>query len=114
MGKVVYNACYGGFGLSEQATKMLAEKKGLTLYEKEDKLGYVTKYTDPDCTEYFSMLNIERHDPDLVAVVEMLGDEANGFCSKLHIAEVASPYHIDEYDGYESVVEPEDIFWKYA
>lgn len=32
MAKVVYSACYGGFGLSDAAVRRYAEIKGLTLY----------------------------------------------------------------------------------
>lgn len=84
--KVVYNACYGGFNLSEKARKLLNELKG----EKVD-------YRD-----------LPRHDKDLVAVVEELGSEANGLCASLRIATINSDrYRISEYDGWESVVTPE-------
>jgi hypothetical protein len=36
MAKVVYNACYGGFGLSEKAIRRYAEIKGITLYQETD------------------------------------------------------------------------------
>ena len=32
MTKIVYNACHGGFGLSEVAIRPYAEIKGITLY----------------------------------------------------------------------------------
>tara|TARA_Y100001951_G_scaffold32446_1_gene25528 strand:+ start:769 stop:1029 length:261 start_codon:yes stop_codon:yes gene_type:complete len=85
MRKVVYNACYGGFGLSEEAL---------------EKLGI--KY----CWD------IKRHDPKLVAVVEELGPEKAGTrFSELKVVEVKGKYFIDEYDGFEAVVEPQDIEW---
>ena len=89
MYKVVYNACYGGFGLSEEAIQYLKDKHGLNPNEE-----------------------FERHDKRLVDVVEALGDKANGFCAKLAIAEIESRmYRIDEYDGYESVEAPDSYEW---
>ena len=86
MNKVVYNACYGGFGLSEKARKLLNELKG-------------------EEVDYYDLL---RHDKDLVAVVEELGSEANGDYSDLKIATINSDrYRISEYDGWESIVTPE-------
>ena len=53
-----------------------------------------------------------RHDPELVKTVEDLGREANGSHAHLRIKELrGSRYIIDEYDGYERVVEPDDIKW---
>ena len=85
--KVVYNACYGGFGLSDKAIQLYNKKSGSVL----------AKYDYP-----------ERNDKYLVEVVEELGKLADGFCSKLRIKEIpdGASYEIDEYDGYESVVPP--------
>lgn len=51
--------------------------------------------------------DIERTDPDLVAVVEQLGKDANGQCAKLEVIEIPDgiDYEIDEYDGIESIHE---------
>jgi hypothetical protein len=59
---------------------------------------------------------IDRADPALAQVVEELGDKANGMCAKLSIYEVPAGerYRIDEYDGYESVMQPGDYEWKKA
>lgn len=87
--KVVYNSCYGGFGLSEQAWEWLRER-GET---RDD-------------------WSIPRHSPRLVECVETLGQEAWGPYASLHVAEVAgNRYKINEYDGSETVVEPHDIRW---
>lgn len=86
--KVVYNNCHGGFNLSEKAIAMLSEL-GIQ-FEGE----------------------IERHNTDLVKVVETLGDEANSCYSALAIKEIkGTQYIIREYDGLETVVEPQDIQW---
>jgi hypothetical protein len=91
MTKVVYNRCYGGFGLSNEAKARYKELTG-----KE-----IKKY------------NNNRHDPALVQVVEELGDKANGCSASLAIAviEDGAKYRIDEYDGFESVMTPDDYEW---
>lgn len=53
-----------------------------------------------------------RHDPELVKTVEDLGSKANGSYAHLKIKELkGNRYVIDEYDGSERVVEPDDINW---
>lgn len=53
-----------------------------------------------------------RHDPELVKTVEDLGSKANGSHAHLKIKELkGNLYIIDEYDGNERVVEPDDINW---
>ena len=59
--------------------------------------------------------NIERHDPDLISIVEELGTEkASGRCARLKVEDIGEEhYHIDEYDGYESVITSlGDDYWK--
>ena len=91
--KVVYNACFGGFGLSEAAKARYAELTGA------------------DVSNYFRW-EFTRHDPALVKVVEELGDAASGFYGNLRIAEIeGSVYRIDEYDGSESVETPDTVDW---
>ena len=85
--KVVYNASYGGFGLSPAAEKWM-KKHGVEDWR-----------------------SIERHHPTLVRCVETLKDDANGKFASLSIATVHGPYKIDEYDGSEGVIEPEDLKW---
>ena len=48
-----------------------------------------------------------RNDPDLVAVVESLGAEANGKFASLEVVEIPDgiDWRIEEYDGSESVAE---------
>lgn len=102
--KVVYNACYGGFSVSQKAAERLAE---LGVEEARESLDMAK---DPDA--YFMRnshcYRIARHNPHLVQVVEELGAEANGRCAKLAICTISgNMYRIDEYDGYESVIEPD-------
>ena len=139
MTKIVYNACYGGFGLSHEAIMRYAEIKGITLYHTNESGFFNHYYLCPpeeyerlradDETKpigmwryarsnamYFSPLNIERNDPALAQVVEELGDEANSPYSKLRIAEVPAGtlYRIDEYDGQESVETKDSYDWMMA
>ena len=83
--KVVINACYGGFGLSEEAYKFL----GL----KWDKYGY--DFCD------------DRTNPKLVECVEKLGKKANGQSAELKVVEIPDgiDWELDEYDGIEHIAE---------
>ena len=90
MTKVVYSACYGGFGLSALAVNRGRELSGNPKWGGNE---------------------IPRHDPVLVQVVEELGDEASGEYADLTIAEVEGKYRIEEYDGLESVHTPESYDW---
>ena len=101
MTKIVYNACYGGFSLSDAAIMRYAELTGLPLTDKN---------------KYIWRRDIRRDDPILAQVVEELGDQADGFCASLAIVElpVGTKYRIDEYDGYESVMTLDDYKWSTA
>lgn len=50
---------------------------------------------------------IERHDPELIRVIEELGADANGACAEIRIIEVPDgvDYEIDDYDGNEHIAE---------
>jgi hypothetical protein len=131
MTKIVINRCYGGFGLSEAAMRLYAEKMGLPFYVWQD-----PKYPGSSFKSYFTAdpsgmteidndfyrkyalcdFGIERTDPVLVEVVEELGEKANGMCAELYIEEVPAGtfYRIDEYDGMESIETADDIDWKIA
>lgn len=61
--------------------------------------------------KYYGDYSIPRHNPILVQVVEELGDKASGDCAKLAIAKISGPYRIDEYDGSESVKQPDGYDW---
>lgn len=83
--KIVVNRCWGGFSLSEKA------------YEK---LGI-------PWDDYGFLRNMKRNDPRLVAVVEELGEAANGRFAKLSIVEIPDDvdWEIDDYDGMETIRE---------
>ena len=117
--KVVINTCWGGFSLSNKAMRMIYERKGETIYffkdsaliENPDEARslFVMTYTSPDAQDgtYVSQYDINRNDPDLIAVVEELGAEANGAYAKLAIVEIPDDvkWYIAEYDGMEHVAE---------
>ena len=97
MAKVVINRCWGGFGLSNMALDML-EQRGYEVNTRE-----WGRYLAND---------IERHNEDLVEIVEILGEEADGSCARLVVVELQGDlYRIDEYDGMESVEEPHSLDW---
>ena len=98
MTKIVYNACYGGFGLSDEAEIRYRE------------------LTDNINNEDFDVYDIDRADPILVQVVEELGEKSGSWSADLMIEEVSAgtKYRIDEYDGLESVMTPDDYTWKIA
>ena len=88
--KVVINACFGGFGLSDDAEALVEKRTG----------------------EVFFSSSHPRHCPVLVSVVEELGVNANGTSAVLHVVELRGDrYIISEYDGAECVQEPDDIKW---
>ena len=103
MTKIVYNACHGGFGLSEAAMLRYAKIKGITLYPERGQYNLTTYWVVPldkrlaplegewrkwsiaqrarYNREYAKATlhdkDIARTDPALVQVVEELGAEAS-------------------------------------
>ena len=121
MHKVAYNACYGGFNISEEALHWLEEngsketKKALKEQRKEaekEKDKFDGNFTLEQHLTYCAGVIFSRHHPDLIRVIETLGNEASGYCSEIKIAKIkGNLYRIDDYDGCETVVEPEDYTW---
>ena len=95
--KVVINRCFGGFGLSDEAIRLYAEKKGIQLGERHS-YGY-----DEICEKG----DIPRDDPVLVEVVEHLGDAANGDYAELKVVEIPDgvDWYVEDYDGNEHIAE---------
>lgn len=108
MTKIVYNACYGGFGLSEDAILRYAE---ITGRKNTDAKGVVDPWDNASV-----IYAIERTDPALVQVVEEMGEAANGMSAALRIVELPAGtlYRIDEYDGSEFVMTQDDYNWSVA
>lgn len=123
MNKVVYNSDYGGFLLSLNAIEWLEQNckdnelrdfiKSLRIsyYEQLPIIGkeYHSSLKDESiCYNVSEWFEDKRHHKDLVAVVEALGNDANGRHAKLAIANIyCNQYRIDQYDGSESVITPE-------
>jgi hypothetical protein len=126
--KIVYNACYGGFSLSEAAMRLYAEKKGLPFYVWKDPADLTKQYftadpsgmteIDNEFDEKYSLYehDFKRTDPVLVEVVEELGDKANGSYAKLCMIALpaGTKYRLEEYDGFETVMTFEDYKWETA
>jgi len=122
--KVVVNRCYGGFGLSDAACEWLMKNRGYTLGDgnrTEDwsmfdivaRDGFGCKYSivrTPDGVGAYD--NGFRTHPDIIAVVEALGEEADGMYAELEIVDIPDgiEWHIDEYDGVETIHEAHRIW----
>ena len=91
--KVVINECFGGFGLSDAAIERFCELDGISP------------------TNFWAGM-IDRNDPNLVRVVQELGEAADTPYSQLKIVEVPAgvKWHIHEYDGLEHVAEDHRIW----
>jgi hypothetical protein len=115
--KIVINACYGGFSVSMEAARFMAERGNQFAIEEireyEEKLNDVTKWSkvekefgvkfygySHDCYKM-------RTDHDLIAAVEELGESANGRYASLKVIEIPNriEWMIDEYDGKEFVTD---------
>lgn len=131
--KIVINADYGGFSLSDAAVQRYAQIKGITLYSTPGLFGFTNYTTVPSeqvvelaaddfyalsqeeriahnkrySTQHFNYRDIPRDDPVLVQVVEELGDKASGRVSDLRIVEIPDDvkWGIHDYDGNEHVEE---------
>ena len=115
--KIVYNTCFGGFGLSRKAILRARELSGDSKWGGACLAGDVInedgKTLDHD---YGHCSDLKRNDSSLVTVVEELGEEASGPFAKLEIRDIPSgmKYRIDEYDGSESVMMIDDYDWEIA
>ena len=114
MTKIVYNACYGGFGLSDEAIEMYLTLKGFKFTKTPDRWG--SNFSVEGWENFYYRRDIERDDPVLVQVVEALGKKANDDCAKLEIEDLpkGTLYRITEYDGYESVETQYNVDWRMA
>lgn len=88
--KIVINECHGGFGLSRDAWVVYCVRRGW----------------DPDDRNLNDGM-VDRDDPDLIAVVEIMREKANGDHARLKIVEIPHDVEwiIEEYDGREWVAE---------
>jgi hypothetical protein len=130
--KVVINKCFGGFGLSPRATLKLYER-GVTeiAMPVENYFGissdgakelrqwrvylstphersFITVFSaDEKYVLYAGRAESLRSHPEMIRVVEEMGDAVNGSCAKLEIIEIPDgvDYDIQEYDGIEHIAE---------
>ena len=115
--KVIYNRCFGGFGISKVCAEWMAERGRAGAIEL---LKHDREWQEDENDMYHGWhggaLNCDRHDPLLVEAVEVLGESAHGEVAelKVHVLKHGNRYKIEQYDGMEKVVEPEDIKWTYA
>lgn len=103
--KIVINRCFGGFSISREAAKFMAES-GCERAKKElQETGkghfYGSGYVEGMSDRY------DRASEHLVLAVETLKEKANGSCASLKVIEIPDgiDYYIDEYDGMERVCE---------
>jgi len=89
MQKIVINSRHGGFGLSEEAMQLYKILVGI-----------------PQANPFYDW-ELDRDSPQLVQIVEQLGERANNHYSELKVVEVPDgvEWHISEYDGSEWVAE---------
>ena len=113
--RIVVNSCYGGFGLSYQASIRYLELSGIEYKleprqdrDSQNRLGSVIM-VDGIHWHYYG---VERDDPNLVTVVKELGPLADGEYAKLRIVTIPAnvDWTIEEYDGREWVAERHRIW----
>lgn len=114
--KIAINRCYGGFSLSPKAEYEVLKRMG---YENikylNDKKEEVSLGSDSWFCNFYSngeYISFGRDDenrtnPHLIAVIEEMGEEADGTFASLEIIEIPDDvsWYIDDYDGMETVRE---------
>jgi hypothetical protein len=115
MTKVAINRCFGGFGISDEAFEKLLNRKGIAFdkVEKENSTFIGASYYKAghagDDEYYLSNYEFyeDRSDPDLIAVIEEMGQASWGYAAEIAIVEIPDDveWHIHEYDGIEHVAE---------
>lgn len=106
--KIVINRCYGGFALSPLAIRSYLKLKCLPF--KEDATGFYL--ADDDNFVSFCHLDIPRDDPDLVFLVRLFGEDAEGRGALLRVVEIPDDvnWEITEHDGMEHIAERHRIW----
>jgi len=117
--RVVINSDFGGPSLSRLAFELLLTRKGIeydivggdtpsdgSIFIHE---SFYHKGHAGNNSFYLSDIDymMNRADPDLIYVIETLGDEANGPCASLKVIEIPDDiqWQINEYDGREWIAE---------
>lgn len=115
--KIAINKCFGGFGISDEAFELLLTKKGIEFERVESEYHSLVGYDyyelghAKDEDKYISKFNFTRPelraDPDLIDVIEELGEKSNTSYSEIKIIDIPDDveWEIHEYDGSEYVAE---------
>jgi len=107
--KIVINADYGGFGLSDEAIRLYLTKSGKPWEEESrEPSGLTYFWLNKANEELFWENDLTRDDPLLVEIVENLTSEkASGRFAELKIVEIPDDvdWYIEEHDGREWVSE---------
>ena len=118
--KVVINKCFGGFSISLEAARFMAERGNKVakaeVYEYDAKAAgdiELNEIEEKSCLRWYGYGyagghdGYSRNDQDLVAAVQQLGKKASGRMANLEVVEIPDgvEWEIDEYDGLESVAE---------
>ena len=124
MTKVVYSACYGGYGLSQKALKLYLELDGSPHEIMEDPNQRSSSFPSSNYMINGEYVNshppldiLMRVDPRVVKVVETLGSvEAGSSFADLQVIDIpeGTYYRITEYDGFEDIEYRDDVYWKIA
>ena len=112
--KILINADFGGFGLSDKAVELYLNKKGLKFTTQKKSSSFSDRslifYIDGD---YFTEHDLRRDDPVLIETVEELGlEKAADSHSSLKIVEIAHDVEwvLQDYDGSEWIAEKHRIW----
>lgn len=114
--KVAINRCFGGFGISNEAFEKLLTRKGIAFERAPAKFKIRT-----DEYDYYHAGHVgeddhflfdygfceDRTDPDLIAVIEEMGEAVDSWASEIAIVEIPDEveWTLEEYDGMEHVAE---------
>jgi hypothetical protein len=117
--KIAINTEFGGFSISNQAFEALLDRKNIEFDVVEiDKAWRDNDYylaglphTDETYINSYDFYS-DRSDPDLIAVIEEMGESANGRYADIKIVDIPDDvdWHIVEYDGLEHVAEAHRIW----
>ena len=114
--KIAINKCYGGFRLSPLAEKLILERKGQKALFKDSFTGEEVSFEKAQKSGvlriYSNLREINRNDPDLIAVIEEIGQKASTSVSDIQVIEIPDgvEWVIEEYDGIEWISEKHRVW----
>jgi len=101
--KILLNDQHGGFGVSNEALRLLYSRNGKTLRTQMSEWGEEELYDGDEKVYYF---DVDRTDPILIEIFEEIGSlRASGPHATLRLVELPDfcEFSIGEYDGLEWV-----------